>query len=148
MTPTLDPTTASEPAIRLWLATLPCPAAIHTDMESLEVACGRCGVQGDAGLALLWASEPCESEWHKDSGWRDRMALGGLQCPRRCENGRVPKDVGLATILNELRKVGVVFEIGPGEVNLVGYRQHWETEEELTQAALRAIAAQAKAGMR
>jgi hypothetical protein len=62
--------------------------------------------------------------------------------------------VGLATILNELRKLDADFTVGPGwaALNIYGDviekpRWRWETEEELLLAALHAIVAQAKAGM-
>ena len=97
MTATTD-LTAQIAAYRKVLAeaTKECPAALHTDMESLEVACGACGIQGDAGRIArfpefrqvcenqeyhlrLGGSLPCREDCFKCSGTGWQVHAGGLE---------------------------------------------------------------------
>ena len=139
MTQTLEIAHAEAPELQRWLAEQPCQFCRAKDEGIPHQGC-----QG-TGLAFPWASS---GEGCPFCGGASRPPPEGDNSP--CEDcddtGRVPKAVGLDTILNELRKMGAVFDIGPGRFHLVGtetpkHRWQWETEEELTLAALRAVCA-------
>lgn len=139
-----DLTTASEDAIRLWLATLPCPWFIDGDQT-----CNECE---NTGLALPWASEPCRPcfvcpEHGRGAGVDDDGCCFscGADAPE-CDGGRVPKDVGLPELWEHgLTGMG---KFADGTYWAFARGNSTTFAETPTLAALRAIAAQAGAGMR
>lgn len=170
MTQTDNAPSAEE--ITRWLAAQPCPGwdtpdgliictkgRIDCGYEEFHYEYTRCPHCNGAldfqhkackgtGLAFEWASDECV-ECNRRANPEDCLGCHG--------SGRVPKNVGLATVLYELRRWGGVFDIGPGWFHMarpgdggigpVGARDsklswHWETEDELTLATLHAIAAQ------
>ncbi len=163
MTQTIDIAHAKEPELRRWLAELPCHICGGEGFQAFGVIKESCsGCEGD-GLALPWASEPCQDKWH--TVWHERMMLGKLNCPSSCNGfGRVPKAVGLEELHAYLFTLGhirieydntnkfIVCCVLRGEP-IPHASTKWVTiaiggAETSTLSALRAVAERAKAGIR
>lgn len=134
MTPTIDPTTASETAIRLWLATLPCPDGARCPVSNCKTF----------GLALPWASLECP--WCRGIG---QDLPSKRPCNRCGGSGRAPKALGLEELLERF-PMSLRSPIEGCCPNHAGWQAGLSPlpSENPTLAVLRVIAAQAMAGMR
>ena len=150
MTQTIDFAHAEATELNRWLAEKSCQCGADTEPPPRGKNCWRAhGPGGDhrdcnpckgTGLAYPWASNKCNNIWCQGSGAEpDPQDVDKNQTCHTCNgSGRVPKAVGLSELIVQSQHLGCYDAVA--EAITKQLLAKWSTSDEITLAALRAVA--------